>query len=231
MDIYGDWKKAMKANIHELDWNKIGQVKPMDLDSPAMLPKRKKKVNPLTAEHNQQLGGKRKRLKNVYVPDAQGLELVPMLEDIQSAECLIKSELLSLISQSKAEGCQSTASSLKSMFACEESLKILPTLAEFELIGKKLKEGKGSASSFRMGCMYDHGDGVKWCDSPEAAPAGANVILGAIVDIEVDGNVISRFVPAEKILDRESGAEIIIPGQRMTSLDGEFIPGKKKCVV
>lgn len=218
MDLYGDWKAALKANIHELDWNKIKQVKQIDLDSP--VPKRRKKVAPISGV--EQLAN-RKRLKNVYVPDAQGLELIPMLEDIQVQDCDIKSELLSFISQSKFEGCRNTASSLKSMFACEDSLKILPTLAEFELIGKKLKEGEknGAGGFFRMGCMYDHGDGVKWSDSPEEAPAGANVILGAIVDIEVDGKALSRFVPAERVPPGGS----LVPGQRMTSVDGEFIPG------
>ena len=184
---------------------------------------KKKKVDPIT---DNQLVANRKRQKNVYVPDAQGLELVPMLEDIAIQDCVLQAELLALIRQSKSEGCQSTiSSSLKSMFACEDSMKILPTLAEFELVGKKLKEAEINGSgTFRIGCMYDHGDGVKWSDSPETAPVGANVILGAIVDIEVDGNVISRFVPAEKIRNAD-GKEVIVPGQRMTSVDGEFIPG------
>ena len=84
------------------------------------------------------------------------------------------------------------------------------------MIGKVLGDIKHNDLIF--GCVYDHGDGVKWSESVDTAPSGANVIQGVIIHIE---NVGSRFVPAEKL----EGSEKIVPGQRMVSANGEFIPG------
>ena len=72
-------------------------------------------------------------------------------------------------------------SSLNSMFAHEDSLKILPTLAEFEELAKRLAAGEATSAEVRMGCMYDNGDGVKFCPDVCSAPAGANVVVGAVL--------------------------------------------------
>ncbi len=46
------------------------------------------------------------------------------------------------------DGASAFVSSLKSMFACEETLKILPSLAEFEEVAKKLASGKECTTLF-----------------------------------------------------------------------------------
>ena len=71
-----------------------------------------------------------------------------------------------------------------------------------------------------MGCMYDNGDGIKFCPEVCAAPAGANVIVGAVLRAEKSG---FKFVPGERVEAAEVKA--FVPGQRMTSVNGEFIPG------
>ena len=112
-------------------------------------------------------------------------------------------------------------SSLKSMFSHEDSLKILPTLAEFEEMAKKLSAASGDGDAeMRMGCMYDNGDGIKFCPDVCAAPVGANVIVGAVLRAESG----FKFVPGERIAE-SSKMTIFVPGQRMTSVNGEFIPG------
>ena len=69
-----------------------------------------------------------------------------------------------------------------------------------------------------MGCMYDNGDGIKFCPEVCAAPAGANVIVGAVLRAESG----FKFVPGERV---EAARAAFVPGQRMTSVNGEFIPG------
>lgn len=108
----------------------------------------------------------------------------------------------------------SPSASLKSMFSCEESLKILPTITEFDSLAKNIHNKR---VKIRMGCIFDHGDGAKWLNDPSKAPHGSNVVLGAIVH---DPDFGPRFVPGECLED-----DRLIPGQRMTSVNGEFIPG------
>ena len=69
-----------------------------------------------------------------------------------------------------------------------------------------------------MGCMYDNGDGIKFCPEVCAAPAGANVIVGAVLRAESG----FKFVPGERV---EAARAAFVPGQRMASVNGEFIPG------
>ncbi len=83
-------------------------------------------------------------------------------------------------------------------------------------------EGEWPASAIRMGCMYDNGDGVKFCQDAASAPAGSNVIVGAIVRLDSAG---FKFVPGELVPDENGGPPTLLPGQRMTSVNGEFIPG------
>jgi hypothetical protein len=74
--------------------------------------------------------------------------------------------------------------------------------------------------------MYDHGDGLKFCDAMSKVPADANVVVGAVLRVppgssDVDpgaGQAISRFFPGEMVGDS------FLPGQRMASANGEFIP-------
>ena len=80
--------------------------------------------------------------------------------------------------------------------------------------------------SLRFGCLYDHGDGLKFCDSIHQAPKDANVVVGAVLRVpptspESDQSpmkAISRFFPGEMV------GENFVPGQRMSSANGEFIP-------
>ncbi len=74
--------------------------------------------------------------------------------------------------------------------------------------------------------MYDHGDGLKFCESVAIAPKDANVIVGAVIRVPppIPGvdvsqiNAICRFFPGEMVGDN------FVPGQRMASANGEFIP-------
>ena len=38
-------------------------------------------------------------------------------------------------------------------------------------------------SLVKLGCIYDNGDGLKFCDDPDKAPKEANIVVGAIVKI------------------------------------------------
>ena len=49
-----------------------------------------------------------------------------------------------------------------------------------------------------MGCMYDNGDGVKFCPDVCSAPVGANVIVGAVLRAESG----FKFVPGETVETR-----------------------------
>ena len=83
-----------------------------------------------------------------------------------------------------------------------------------------------SVLSIRLGCMYDHGDGLKFCDSVAIAPKDANVVVGAVLRVPPAApgsdvsqiNAVSRFFPGEMVGDH------FVPGQRMASANGEFIP-------
>jgi hypothetical protein len=74
--------------------------------------------------------------------------------------------------------------------------------------------------------MYDHGDGVKYCAELALAPDGSNAIVGAVVKLKgaEQNEVVFKFVPGEKVAN-EMGQLVLVPGQRMTSVNGEFIPG------
>ena len=88
----------------------------------------------------------------------------------------------------------------------------------------------------RKGCIYDSGDGPKFCESSSSAPKDSNVIIGAIFKVvqqptkkEKDEKMksspasapIIRFFPGIFLDDGRT----FIPGQRMASVKGEFIPG------
>ncbi|CAB4061505.1 unnamed protein product [Lepeophtheirus salmonis] len=116
--------------------------------------------------------------------------------------------IIPLIKDSKMENTLSHLrgrGSLKSMFANEESLKILPKLNEIK--------PPFESSFLRPGVIYDHGDGLKYSENAGSAPDGANVIVGAIFPE-------NYFLPGEFLNDG-----LFIPGQRMNSVNGEFIPG------
>ena len=40
LSAFGDWQNALKKSVHELDWDRINQVKEIELDGP--LPKKLK---------------------------------------------------------------------------------------------------------------------------------------------------------------------------------------------
>ena len=77
-------------------------------------------------------------------------------------------------------------------------------------------------SLVKLGCIYDNGDGLKFCENPDKAPKESNVVVGAIVKIPpVEENPvkqISRFVAGHMV------GTIFTPGQKMASDRGEFIP-------
>ena len=74
----------------------------------------------------------------------------------------------------------------------------------------------------KLGCIYDNGDGLKFCENPDKAPKEANIVVGAIVKIPpLEENAmkqISRFVPGHMV------GTLFTPGQKMASAKGEFIP-------
>ena len=120
-----------------------------------------------------------------------------------------------------------TCWSLKSMFASvkDDAIKILPTLSEF--ISAMTSENM----FIRKGCIYDSGDGPKFCESSSSAPKDSNVIIGAIFKVmdqklkkedekKMSSAPIIRFFPGIFLDDGT-----FIPGQRMASVKGEFIPG------
>ena len=120
-----------------------------------------------------------------------------------------------------------TCWSLKSMFASvkDDAIKILPTLSEF--ISAMTSENM----FIRKGCIYDSGDGPKFCESSSSAPKDSNVIIGAIFKVmdqkpkkedekKMSSAPILRFFPGIFLDDGT-----FIPGQRMASVKGEFIPG------
>ncbi len=233
MKEYGDFKKALKTNLHVIDWEKIGRLQGDEL-KPLQMPGKRRKLQHEDVfqdpEVAKQLKAK-KRIKNVYIPDHSGLEMVPVVEEFAIDPCNISKELLEFIHKSKSESTGYT-SSLKSMFACQESLKILPNLNEFEVIGKTLNASGGQ--KLRMGCMYDRGDGAKFIQDISQVPAGANIIMGAVVMVspsggagnnaDDDGDGVPKFVPGE-IVKMAGGKEVFVPGQRMNSANGEFVPG------
>jgi len=208
MESLGDVADALYTNLSTLDFEAAARhAKELS-----------KLVRPAKKKVRQRLKGKRSRPKNVYVPDHPGLELVPLMEGETLTPMVpeINPKLIDLVVKSKTEDFDRN-SSLKSMFADEESLKILPTLEEFCDIGHALQSGLDGVSILRVGCVYDRGDGVKFADDPGEVGPGANIIVGAVVETANSGG--PKFVPGEMIADQ------FTPGQRMSAVNGEFIPG------
>ena len=211
MALYGDWAGSLKVDSTSLDWEKIASIKSMELEGP--LPKQAK----LSSPDDNQLD-ERRRIKNIYDPGMPGLEVVPAVEEVEVATINIPKELISLILASKLER-SGSSSSLKSMFSEEDSLRILPTLTEFKHAMKKLTSSIFCYSNVRAGFIYDDGDMSKFATDRESIPAGSKIVSGVIVSLE-EGPV---FIPGENI--QIAGEDRFIPGQCMSSVNGEFIPG------
>jgi hypothetical protein len=225
MESFGSLTDALRTDLANVDWEEASAqaAKVARLAKPS-----KKKIKRRAAADDNRLASLR-RPKNVYVPDHPGLEMVPLVEGeaLKPSACTVSRELIDLVARSRREGFDRN-SSLKSMFADEESLRVLPTLEEFVDIGKHLAAAgidtakeDGRIKFMRVGCLYDRGDGVKFADDPSEVAAGANIIVGAI--IETEGSQGPKFVPGERV--GEGAAARFVPGQRMTSVNGEFIPG------
>lgn len=224
MGVYGPhWVKCLQnLNVDNLDWGKIDKVRQIDLDTP--LPAFK--TNLAQNKENNKLS-EIKRIRNVYIPDGPGLEIIPYFEAEMagnSQELKIPPGLEDYIKQTVDEGQEdknfSNCWSLKSMFAegNDEAIKILPTLEEFL---SAMNADPEKELFVRKGCIYDNGDGPKFCDSPSAAPKDSNVIVGAIFKVLLKGakGDIMRFFPGHFLSDGT-----FVPGQRMSSVKGEFIP-------
>ena len=84
---------------------------------------------------------------------------------------------------------------------------------------KKLTSPIFCYSNVRPGYLYDDGDMSKFASDKTSIPAGSKIVSGVIVSLE-DGPV---FIPGESI--QVEGEERFVPGQRMSSVNGEFIPG------
>ena len=245
MAVYGpNWNNCLQkleesGNIEtNLDWSTIEQVRAVDLDTPLPSKNSLIGIDEDGKSNNCPLDGNKlmeiKRRRNVYIPDGAGLEIVPHLESGSINEIgkdiKISAGLEDLIHNLPQEqdlkrdefnGCWS----LKSMFAVgnEEAIKILPTLEEF-ISAMTADPEKGLF--VRKGCIYDNGDGPKFCDNPSAAPKDSNVIIGAIFkvlprnsDKKSNKPDLMRFFPGQFLADGN-----FVPGQRMASVKGEFIP-------
>ena len=209
MSLYGDWKKSLKLVVDKFDWEKIGQVAGKELEGP--LPKQAK----LSLTDDNQLTD-RKRIKNIYDPGTLGIEVVPAVEEVVIAKMEIPKELIEFVKMSKKEK-SVNSSSLKTMFKDEDTVRVLATLEEFLLVVKKMEAPSFVSSIF--GFIYDEGDGAKFSEKKKNIPSGSKIISGVIVRLD-DGPV---FVPGESI--SVGGEDRFVPGQRMSSVDGEFIPG------
>lgn len=211
MALYGNWKKSLKIVLDKLDWDAIGQVPNKELEGP--LPKQAK----LALTDDNQLTD-RKRIKNIYDPGTLGLEVVPAVEEVEVSRIDIPKELESFIKMSKQDK-STNSSSLKTMFKDEDTVRVLATLEEFLVVIKKMEAQSFIASNVLSGFIYDDGDGAKFSEKKTHIPAGSKVISGAIVKLE-EGPV---FIPGESV--EMGGKAMFVPGQRMSSVDGEFIPG------
>ena len=212
MAVYGKWNSSLKVNVCNLDWEKISSVKAMELECP--VPKKAK----LSIPDDNQLC-ERKRIKNMYDPGMRGLEVVPSVEEVNVSEVNIPSALIELIKLSKME-MSNNSSSLKTIFADEYSLRILPTYSEFVKAMKKMESTIFSYSNVKFGYMFDDGDMVKFAADLKDIPGRSKIISGAIIKLDES----SIFIPGENI-SIDDDDYVFIPGQRMTSVNGEFIPG------
>lgn len=222
MSVYGPhWPKCLQGlHLEHLDWSKIDKVRQIDLDMP--LPK---KSDLITKKDGDNQLSEVKRRRNVYIPDGPGLEMVPYLEaEMQPQHDLkIPSGLEEYIKQSldgQEDAEFNNCWSLKSMFANanEDAIKILPTLEEFL---SAMTADVEKELFVRRGCIYDNGDGPQFCEKPSCAPKDSNVIVGAIFKVLTKGNggYLVRFFPGCFL---PNGT--FVPGQRMASAKGEFIP-------
>ena len=212
MAMYGDWKNALKINLDNVNWDKIGNIKSVEVEGP--LPKQAK-LSPPTENHQPKNA---KRIKNIYDPGMWGLEVVPAVEEVSSSNCQVKNEITDFIKVSKEQKLDSS-SSLKTMFKDDDALRILPIMDEFLKAMKKMESSAFNCSNVRFGYMYDDGDGVKFSEERLDIPHGSKVISGVIVTLE-DGPF---FIPGEEV--KIEGENKFIAGQRMSSVNGEFIPG------
>lgn len=224
-----NWAQSLLTlNVDRLDWSKIDKVRQIDLDCP--MPKRAI-LNQVLPNDNQLLSDLKRR-RNVFIPDGPGLEIVPAgLEGEIEPNNTTKSlpmQLVNYIKQSlqSLEDCEfNSCWSLKSMFAAEDAIKVLPTLDEFH----STMTSQNAKLFVRKGCIFDNGDGAKFCDDVKLAPKDSNVIVGAIFripesstrtkDSRIKGESM-RFFPGHFLSD-----DTFISGQRMASVKGEFIPG------
>jgi len=211
MALYGDWKKSLKVILENLDWDKIGNVKSVEIEG--SLPKQAK----LSPADDNQLS-ERKRIKNIYDPGMLGLEVVPAVEEVNLTSCEIPKELIDFINCSKQQKSE-CSSSLKTMFKDEDTLRILSTIDEFQKAVKKMDSSIFAFSNVKSGFIYDDGDGAKFSEEKSSIPPGSKVISGVIVRLDEA----SVFIPGEEV--KIDGENKFVPGQRMSSVNGEFIPG------
>ena len=224
MALYGeDWASRLNVSISGLDWEDIGRVKQPEVDSP--LPKRFKVA--LEEKETAALANV-KRHKNVHVPQGASLEFVPALEGVSVKEFQPSEELKQFVMFSKRSSSltsdYASHSSLQSMFATgkEDALRILPTLEEFLKAGANFNGAKSRPKEVKIGCIFENGDGLKFCEEESSCPLESNIVAGAIVKIppfeEKDVNQIFRFIPGHMI------GNDFVPGQKLAAVNGEFIP-------
>ena len=211
MALYGDWKNALKIDLDELNWEKIGNLKSVEIEGP--LPKQAK----LSPPDDEDMFSDVKRLKNIYDPGMCGVEFVPAVEEVIINKCNMKNEIIDFVKISKEQR-PDTSSSLKTIFKDDDALRILPFLDEFLQAVKKMESPVFYLSHVTFGYIYDEGDGVKFSEDKADIPHGSNTISGVIVKLGTEGPF---WVPGEQI--KIDGETKFLPGQRM--VDGEFIPG------
>ncbi len=228
MSNYGaDWVKLVQtANVDSFDWANIDKVRQIDLDTP--LPKRSTLISSEQPILDDNKIAEVKRKRKVYISDGPGLEIVPYLEAEMShdQDLKIPGGLEDYITQTfdgQEDGDFNGCWSLKSMFSAsnEDAIKILPTLDEFL---SAMTADPEKELFVRTGCIYDTGDGPKFCENPASAPKDSNVIVGAIFKIlpkagSKEKGELMRFFPGHFL---PNGT--FVPGQRMASAKGEFIP-------
>merc|ERR1711953_1453931 len=90
MALYGDWKNCLKVNLDNLNWDKIANVKSVEVEGP--LPKQAK----LSLIDDNQLTD-RKRIKNIYDPGTLAIEVVPAVEEVVIAKMEIPKELIEFV--------------------------------------------------------------------------------------------------------------------------------------
>ena len=211
MALYGDWKNALKVDLQKLNWEKLNNIKSVEVEGP--LPKQAK-LSPPEDYQEKNL----KRIKNIYDPGMFGLEVVPAVEEVSINNCPISKELIELIKKSKDQNLESS-SSLKSMFKDDDALRILPFMDEFLKAIQKMQSSSFYFSNVKFGYIFEDDDGVKFIEDKTHIPKGSKIVSGVIVTLD-DGPF---FIPGEEIRIHDENK--FIAGQRMSSVNGEFIPG------